>query len=81
MKLKDKLHKLLHNPAAITERVETSHHLRFTASEAAMLATLAQVYGLPKNQVLRRLIRQAAIEYSQDSEVIGLLSYTHQEIK
>jgi hypothetical protein len=75
MTLKDQLQEILYAPEATTEPVEIGKYFKVTAGEEAMLNLLAQAYSLKANQVIRRLIRQAAINYSQDGEEIALLKY------
>jgi hypothetical protein len=75
MTLKEQLQEILDNPQSPVEQAVVSKHLKLTRSEDKILGSLAQAYSLPKNQVIRRLIRQAAINYSQDGEEIALLKY------
>jgi hypothetical protein len=75
MNLKDQLQEIIYAPEAAVEPADKSKHLKMTAGEEAMLNLLAQAYSLKANQVIRRLIRQAAINYSQDGEEIALLKY------
>lgn len=79
MKLKSKLQDLIYQDSA-TETATETRNFRLTPTESEMLATLAQAYSLPASQIIRRLIRQAAIDYSQDGESIELLRYNNVEV-
>lgn len=78
MIFKDKLQALVYQDSA-TETATKVCNFRLTPTESAMLATLAQAYSLPASQIIRRLIRQAAIDYSHNGESIGLLKHNNVE--
>jgi len=61
---------------AVAIQEDTEQFLfRLTPAERAALGKLASTYKMPMAQVLKRLLRQAVVDYYQDNEVWGLIKY------
>lgn len=81
MTIKEQISQLIENPGYYFESQTETGSYRLSPSEARILALLSQAYKMNKSSVLRRLIRQAAVEYEEGGEVLALLSYNHEGIK
>lgn len=78
--IKEQIAKILEAPGTNFENLTITGSHRLSPSEERLIRLLAHAYKKSKNEIIRRLIRQAAIDYSQDGECIALLSYTHEDI-
>ena len=58
--------------AVATQESTERFLIKLTPAEREALSTLAKGYKLPMSQVLKRLLRQAVVDYWQDGECIAL---------
>jgi hypothetical protein len=50
-------------------------NVKLTPTERRILGELAKAYERPMATVIKRLIRQAYIDYKQDGQALGLMKY------